>query len=336
MNSMERVVAALQGNVPDRRAFTMTLSLYGAKLTNCPLTEYYTVPELYAKGQIAVVEQCKPDIIFTPFALSLEAQAFGSEIVFLPKSPPNVKKPFIRNPDDIGKIKVPDVDRDQSLSYIRTSTRLLADRFKGTVPICGVLTAPMDLPAIIMGIDNWLEILLFDQEKTSKILSMMSEYFISMANGMFEDGIDFLAVPMMLCNPRLIMEKTITEVIIPKVSMIFAKVKGPIVFHHAGNPIVRYLDLYRQLPNINGFVLDPKDDFNEARKSLGDKMLLLGNLDGPTLDKIKPEHAILSAKKILDDRKEDRHFIFATSSADVAWDTPMETITGIYDLIQKY
>ncbi|MFZ3382916.1 MAG: uroporphyrinogen decarboxylase family protein [Candidatus Methanoperedens sp.] len=336
MNSMERVIAALQGNMPDRRAFTMTLSLYGAKLTNCPLTEYYTVPELYAKGQIAVVEQCKPDIIFTPFALALEAQAFGSEIVYLPKSPPNVKKPFIRNPEDTGKIKVPDVNSDKSLSYIRNSTRLLVDRFKGKVPICGVLTAPIDLPAIIMGVDNWLEILLFDRQKVSEILSVISRHFTSMANGMFEDGIDFLALPMMFCNPKLVIEKTIKEIIIPELDAIFANVRGPIVFHHGGNPIAGYLDIYRQLPNIGGFVLDPRDDFREARKSAGEKILLLGNLDGPTLGKIKPERAILMAKKILDDRKGDRHFIFATSGADVAWDTPMETITGIYDLIQKY
>ena len=336
MTSMERVMAALQGDIPDRRAFTMTLSLYGAKLTDCPLPEYYSVPQLYLKGQTAVVEQCKPDIIFTPFALALEAQAFGSEIVFLPKSPPNVKKPFIKNPDEIDNIKLPDVDSDKSLSYIRNSTRLLAERFKGTVPICGGLTAPMDLPATIMGVDNWLEILLFDPDKTEQIFSMMSEYFVSMANGMFEDGIDFLALPMMFCNPRLVTEKMIAELIIPQLSEIFAKVKGPIVYHHGSNPIAGYLDHYRQLPNIAGFVLDPKDDFNEARETLGENTLLLGNLDGGTLSKIKPERAILMAKKILDDRKDDRHFIFATTGADVGWDTPMETITGIYDAIQKY
>ena len=84
MTGMERVIAALHGAGADHRAFTMTLSLYGAKLTSCPLNEYYTIPEQYLKGQMAVAQQCRPDIIFTPFALALEAQAFGSDIVFLP------------------------------------------------------------------------------------------------------------------------------------------------------------------------------------------------------------------------------------------------------------
>jgi uroporphyrinogen decarboxylase len=335
MTSMERVVAALQGTSADKRAFTMTLSLYGAKLTDCPVTEYYTRPDCYLKGQIAVAEQCRPDIIFTPFALALEAQAFGSDIIFLPKYPPNVKKPFIRNPKDIDKIRVPDMDQDERLRYLRTSASLLCDHFKGW-PICGVLTSPMDLPAIIMGADNWLELLLFDRERASAVIAMMSEYFVKMANGLFDSGINFLAMAMVFNNPRIILQKTIEEVIVPALADMFGKLKVPVVFHHGGNPLAAYLHLYRSLPNIAGFVLDSRDDFTEARKIVGDKVLLLGNLDGPSLGKISTARAIEKAHNILDDRVEDRHFIFATSAADVAWDTPIETITGIHDLMQLY
>jgi uroporphyrinogen decarboxylase len=333
---MERVVAALQGTEADRRAFTLTLSLYGAKLTDCPLPEYYTSPDRYLQGQIAVYDQCRPDILFTPFALAPEAQAFGSEIFYLHKSPPNVRKPIIRDPLEIGKIAVPDIKSDAGLLYLQTSARLLADHFKGTVPICGVLSSPLDLPSVIMGVENWLEILLFDREKASAVISLMSEYFIAMANSMFDNGINFIAMPMMFSNPRLVFEKTVKEIVVPALDDIFSRLKGPVVFHHGGNPLAGHLPLYRTIRNICGFVLDPRDDFSEARHHAGENMLLLGNLDGPTLGFITPAHALERAKKILDDRKDDRHFIFATSSADVAWDTPMETITGIYDLVQQY
>lgn len=336
MTSMERVVAALQGTEVDRRAFTMTLSLYGAKLTGCPLTEYYTSPEKYLRGQIAVYDQCRPDILFTPFALALEAQAFGSELVYLQKSPPNIKKAFIRNVGEIEKTKVPDIGGNEGLLYLRSSARLLADRFKGEVPICGVLTSPLDLPAIIMGVENWLEILLFDREKSAAVIALMSEYFVSMANNMFDSGVNFIAVPMMFSNPKLVFEKVVREIIAPALAEIFSKLKGPVIFHHGGNPIAGCLPLYCNIPNIAGFCLDPHDDFDEARKNVGVSTLLLGNLDGPRLGLVTTAHALETTKKILDNRKDDRHFIFATSSADVAWDTPIETITGIHDLIQHY
>lgn len=336
MTSMERVIAALQGTESDRRAFTMTLSLYGAKLIGCPLTEYYTSPDRYLEGQIAVFDQCRPDILFTPFALAPEAQAFGSEIFYLHKSPPNVRKPFIRNPGEIEKIKVPDIGRDKGLRYLQSSARLLSEHFKGTVAICGVLASPLDLPAVIMGVENWLELLLFDREKASAVISLMAEYFVTMANSMFDNGIHFIAMPMMFSNPRLVFEKTVTEIVVPALTDIFSKLKGPVVFHHGGNPLAGYLPLYRTIPNIAGFALDQRDDFSEARKNVGDDTLLLGNLEGPTLGLVTTEHALERAEKILEDRKDDRHFIFATSCADVAWDTPMATITGIYNLMQHY
>ncbi|NVN91462.1 MAG: uroporphyrinogen decarboxylase family protein [Desulfuromonadales bacterium] len=336
MTSMERVVAALQGTVADRRACAMTLSLYGAKLTGCPLTEYYCDPHSYLKGQIAVAEQCSSDILFTPFALALEARAFGSELVSLQKSPPTVRKPFIRNPDDIGKIRVPERGSDKGLLYLQASARLLVEHFNGTVPVCGVLTSPLDLPAIIMGMESWLEILLFDRERALTVISLMSEYFVAMANSLFENGINFLALPMMFTNPQLVFQKTIEELIIPALAKMFAQLKGPIVFHHGSNPLVGYLPLYRTLPNVAGFVLDQRDDFTVARKEIGENVLLLGNLEGPTLGKISPGLAMEKTRTILDNRKYDRHFIFATSSADVAWDTPLETIRGIGELVRQY
>ena len=336
MTSMQRVVAALQGKSAGKRAWTMTLSLYGAKLTGCPLPEYFTRPERYVQGQVAVAEQCRPDIIYTPFALALEAQAFGSEIVFIPQNPPNVKKPFIRKPDEIEKVKVPDINRQAGLRYLRTSARRLADNFKGTVPVCGVLTSPMDLPAIIMGVEGWLELLLFDRQKTLTMIALMSDYFVNMANDMFASGVNFLAMPMMFTNPQLVFEKTIDELVVPALADMFARLKGPVVFHHGGNRLVPYLHHYRTLPNVAGFVLDSRDDFAQARKIVGENVLLLGNLDGPCLGKLSPARAVEKARTILDNRKADKHFIFASTAADVAWDTPLATITGIHALMAPY
>lgn len=334
MTGMERVLAAFSGTGADRRAFTMTLSLYGARLTDCAVTDYYTRPECYAAGQEAVSRQFGPDILFTPFALALEARAFGTGIHFPDKHPPYVKKPFIRNAGDIDRLRIPDAGSDKDLSFLQASARQMADRFKGTVPICGVLTSPMDLPAAILGVDNWLELLLFNSEKATFVIQRMSEYFIPMANRMFDSGIDFLAIAMVFNNPRIVFEKIIREIIVPAMAEMFGKLKGPVVFHHGGNPLARHLALYRSLPNIAGYVLDSRDDFAEARSIVGDKVLLLGNLDGPSLARISTKKAMEKTRTILKDRENDPYFIFATSAADVPWNTPLSTLTGIREMME--
>ncbi len=92
MNSMERIGAVLAGKPTDRRAFTLTLSLYGARLIGKSAADYFGDPELYAAGQRAVVNLCEPDILFGPFALALEAQAFGATVELF-----SIRRPFREN-----------------------------------------------------------------------------------------------------------------------------------------------------------------------------------------------------------------------------------------------
>jgi len=66
MNSMERIGALFTGTPMDRPPFTLTLSLYGARLIGRSCASYYSDPDTYAEGQRAVVELCSPDIIFSP------------------------------------------------------------------------------------------------------------------------------------------------------------------------------------------------------------------------------------------------------------------------------
>lgn len=336
MTSMERVLAALRGEPSDRRAFTMTLSLYGAKLTGCSMEEYFTNPQKYLDGQIAVSQQCKPDILFAPFALALEAQAFGSEILFLDKQPPNVCKLKIRNPADIGLMKIPNSDSDEGLRFLLEAAKLMAGHFTQNCPVCGVLTSPLDLPALIMGVENWLEILLFDRQKAVAVVATMLDYFVDMANKMFENGVSFIVMAMVFCNPQILLDTIVVDFIVPSLMTIFSKVKGPLVFHHGSVPIAKYLPMYLNLPNVAGFVLDHRDSLDAARSATGENRLLLGNMDGPTLGKMSTANAIDKARRILENRRTDRHFIFATSGADVGWDTPLETITGVGDLVGCY
>jgi len=92
---------------------------------------------------------------------------------------------------------------------------------------------------------------------------------------------------------------------------------------------------YTTLPNVAGFALDPRDSFADARTKLGSDRLLLGSLNGLTLNAGATEELCKKVTNILDDRSADPHFIFATSGADVPLSTPPERIKAVADLIQS-
>lgn len=336
MTSLERVLLALQGKPQPSPPFTLTLSLYGARLIGCPLSEYYRRPERYLEGQEAVIDLCRPDIIFSPFALTLEAEAFGGELKFLPDNPPNTRKPAVRSADDFIRLPLPDVDSHSSLLYLRESTRLLAGRYRGDRAICGVVSASVDLPAMIMGIDQWIETLLFAPEKAVAILEKAHCHFVALANALLADGANFIALPTMFTNPQLLYPQLIDEVILPAFARSLAEVKGPIVFHHGGNPMVPSLGDYLALPNVAAYAVDHRDSLAEARRILGSDRLLLGNLNGPTLSRTSMDAVLSKVAQILDDRRGDPCFIFATSGADVPFDTPPVLLHAIATKIQSF
>ena len=251
--SLDRVLAALAGKPQPRPPFTLTLSLYGARLTGCPLTEYYRKPERYAEGQEAVLDLCSPDILFSPFVLTLEAEAFGSELKFLPDNPPNIRKPAVSSADEFISLPLPDVDSHPSLLYLRECVRHLAKKHHGKAPICGIMTASVDLPAIVMGIDMWIETLIFAPEKAAAILEKTHLHFVRMANALLADGASFIGLTTVCTNPRILFQKMIDTVILPALERSFREVKGAIVFHHGANPMVPLLKNYLTLPNVVSF-----------------------------------------------------------------------------------
>lgn len=336
MTSLERVLLALQGKPQPMPPFTLTLSLYGARLIGCPLSEYYRRPERYLEGQEAVVDLCRPDIVFSPFALTLEAESFGSELKFLPDNPPNIKKPAIRSADDFILLPLPDVDSNPSLLYLRESVRLLAEKYRGRRAICGVVTASVDLPAIVMGIDQWIETLLFVPEKAVTILEKAHRHFVALANALIADGANFIAIPTMFTNPQILYPKLIDEVILPALARSLVELKGPVVFHHGGNPMVPTLGDYLSLPNVAAYAVDHRDSLAEARRILGPNRLLLGNLNGPTLSRLPMDTILSKVDQILDERRGDSSFIFASSGADVPFDTPPPLLQAIATKMEAF
>lgn len=335
MKSIERIMSAMTGSTPDYQPFTLLLSLYGASLLKCDTRDYYRDPNLWFEGQKAVVEHFDPDIMISPFSLPLEAEAFGSEIIMLNKFAPNVRKPIIKELSDIDKIQMPDCDNSPSLHFMIKTSALLAQSFQGKKAIASLIPSPVDLPGVLMGAEMWVDTLLFYPKEVEKILKITTEHFVRLGNTYLQNGTTFLVVSANFANPTIITEK-IFNFLLPHLQNAFSQIKGPIVVHHGGCKIVPFIDRYATLPNVAAMVIEHAESFAKAREIVGDKMVLMGNIDGPNLINLSPESAKEKTLKILNDRKNDRHFIFASSNADIAYDTPIETIMAVVDTIKQW
>jgi uroporphyrinogen decarboxylase len=335
MNSLERVLAAVTGDNADYQPFTMLLSLYGASLIKSNTFSYYRDPEIWFKGQQAVVEAFDPDIVISPFSFPIEAEAFGSELVFLDNYAPNVRKPIIRNLSQIDQLPDPDFEVSPSIQFLLKGNQLLSENYKGTRAIASPIHSPADLPALLMGIEMWIDTLLFHPESVERIMQKTVDHFVRLGNKFLANGTTFLIVPVNFTNPMMITEKIFSR-LLPYLQEAFSQIKGPIVIHNGGCKIMDFIDRFCKLPNVIALVLEPSENFNEARSIIGENTVLMGNFDGPNFAKLTTEKAKENTLKILDDRKHDKHFIFATSNADIPYETPVERIKTVVETIRNF
>ncbi len=336
MNSTERIMATLAGKPLDRRAVAPVLGLYGARLTGCPLDQYYTDPAAYARGQSAVREAFQPDALCAPLAFASIGAAFGSELVFLDTEAPNIRRPAIQTADEWDLLVPPDPDTDPRLLYFRDVIRLMAAEHKNEVPIAMVIPIPADIPAVVMGLETWLETVLFDPARAERVMEKVIPFYVRLVNGFFAAGATFVVMPSGFASPTIVMRETVANFTRPILASVLAQLHGPVVLHNVGAPLLAHLDLLTGLTSVVGFIMDQRDDLALARRVVGPDSVLFGGLDCSKISRMTAAEVEDRCRAVLEERRHDPRFILGTSGPDVVWNTPPENIHAMLKAAESF
>lgn len=329
MNSAERVMGTIKGETVDRRPVGAVLCMTGAKLAGCSLETYYNEPERYVEGQRAVVEKYEPDILLSPLCVAHEAKAFGCEIRYFNNNPPNITKRAIASAKEIGNLKIPHWDEDPGLLYIRESIRRLSQAYHGQIPLGAVWMEPMDMLANALGLETYMELMLFNKSAFDDIMNQMIDFCVGYGNAMLQDGADLLINFGSLLNQASITRGMAETIALPILERIYPQINGGILLHAGGYKMESFMDLYTQLPNLLGFVIDSKDSLSRSRLAAGRDKVILGNIEGPHLDIWTPDQIHKICTRMLTEMSEDKHYILVASAADIPYDTSEAQIQAL-------
>jgi uroporphyrinogen decarboxylase len=337
MNSTERVLATIEGKPVDRRPVVILLSLYGAGLIDCPLEEYYTNAGRYVEGQLAVRETFAPDVLSVPFLLTAEGEAFGSQLTLRRDNPPIFERPVLKADDAWDKLPIPDVDSSPRLVFIRESLRRLVREARGEVPVIAFALSPADLPIMLLGLEPWLKTVLFNETKARQLIDVTLSFFIRWTRALFQDGAAMVVVPQAFTNPLIVTADIAKRLSIPALKEALTQVNGHFVLHNVGQPILPFLELYRDaaIGNVIGYVLDPADSFVRAREILGPEPVLMGNFDAPSLNTRSAKAVFEACISLLLERRDDSRFILSTAGPDVPLSTPAENISAMVEAVRN-
>lgn len=333
MNSLDRILATLHNQSTDRPPFLLNASLYGARLTGASLEDHYAQAAIYAEGQQAIRETFAPDLLTSPFLVPALGEAFGSRASLRRKQPPTISTFAADSAEGLLKLPLPDVDSHPRLLYLRESIRDLATRYAGEVPIFGILVSPSDIPPLVIGLEAWIDALLFQPDVARAVLDRVTPFAVDLGKAMLADGATGVALTANLANTTIVTDRVAETLTLPALRACLAELPGPVILHHGGCPLLAQLARFKGLPNVVAYVLSAGEDLGEARRMLGPGPVVMGNLDGPVFADLQPADVQKQCERAFSQRGDDRQFILCTSGADVRFDTPPACLEAITEAV---
>lgn len=316
MTGMERLLAAINGTLADRIPVFCNLLDQGAKELGLSLEEYYSSGEYVAEAQLKMRAKYGYDCLWSLFYVGKEAELLGCrKIIYAKDGPPNVGEMVIKKYEDIGRLQVPDdIASHPAFAEELKCLRILKAEAGGKYPICAYLTASMTLPAILMGIEKWLQMLMLGPyDLRDELLAKCSAFFQKQAAAYRAAGADVLVYSNPFGSTDFIPRKFFDELSIPWM----ARDLGPggtsgIVYYCGSARFNNVIEAVISRLGIGVFYLSPMDDIAEGKRLVAGRGLTCGVINDIMLLKWSEEEIRTEVRRMVEAGKPGGKFLFGT------------------------
>ena len=316
MTGMERLQALLSGQRPDRIPINVNLVDQGARELGLSLQDYYAKGERVAEGQLRMRAKYGYDLLLGMFYSALDAELMGCrQLIYATDGPPNVGHLVIKKPDDIRKLTPPaDLYSHPRFHELASCIKTLKQESAGQWPVVGVVTASFSLPAMLMGVGAWLDLLLNGDAILRELLLQKCAAFASdKILALREAGADLIIYTNPLASATFILPAQFRQLALPW-TLKDLEQNGPngIVFFNGGGVINPILADLKKHSGIGAYYLNPFDDIAEARQLLGPEPLIVGAINDIKLIDWTPEEIEQDVERIMLAGNKAGNFIFGT------------------------
>ncbi len=283
ITGMDRLAAAIAGRAADRIPVFCNLLEQGAAEVGVSMRAFYQSPDLVAEAQLKMQARYGHDNVWSLMYVGKEAEMLGCrDILYADDGPPNVADFILKSPDDIDRLTIPDDLFDHpGFADSRRCTEILRAEVGGKTPICAYVTASMSLPALLMGMDKWLELLLMGPfDLRDRLLAKCSDFFIREIDAYRKAGADILVYSNPFGSTELLPMAMIRDLAMPWMERDLAPggVDG-VVYYCGSARFNKVIDLVIERLGIRAFYLSPLDDVAAGKKAVAGRGLTFGVID---------------------------------------------------------
>ena len=301
MNSIERIMKAINFETPDRVPVIPQVFGHAAIISKVPLHDYIRDGELLARCQINALQRYKYDAVFALMDVCVETEAMGSILDYKKDHYPLIKKWVLSNTTDFDLLSIPDPYQAKRMPELLKAVEILKDQLSNEILIVGCVLGPMTLTGQLLGAENALYLAIDEPETFSRILDFSKKVSIKFGLAQIDAGVHLPVVFEPFGSPAVVPHQFFREFILLHLKEIFSAFKkaGAAAnwLHtagHTGSILPYYPEIGVDIADFDYYV-NPLD----AQKLLP-KTCLDGNIKSLSFIEETPIEILKESQKLLD------------------------------------
>ena len=318
----------------DKKIPLPILSFPSVSLLNITVKELIENAHMQAKGMKAVADRNLSAAAVSMMDLSVEAEAFGSEVRFSIDEVPTVIGAIADTMEKAESLKIPKVGDGRTAIYvdaIKKAKELITDR-----PVLAGIIGPFSLAGRLIDVNEAFIKCYEDPELLHLVLKKSTEFLIDYAKAFKLAGADgiIMAEPLAgLLSPDLAEE--FSE---PYVKAVFDAVKNDefaVIYHNCGDCTIFQIESILRT-NASAYHFGNAIKMSEMMPHIPSNVIAMGNVDPTTQFKNgTPESIKAETKRIMAECAEYKNFVIS-SGCDIPPSTPWENIDAFFKAAEEF
>ncbi|MFN8587351.1 MAG: uroporphyrinogen decarboxylase family protein [Candidatus Eisenbacteria bacterium] len=316
ITGLDRLGAALRGEPSDRFPVFVNLIDQGAAELGLSPEEYFSRGDLVAEAQVRLRAKYGHDNVWSLFYVGKEAELLGChKIKYALDGPPNVEDFVIREWDDIARLTVPErVEDHEAFVESARCLHLLRAEAGREAAICAYVTSTMTLPALLMGMDRWMELLfLGPPDLVEALLAKCHDFFVKEVAAYRAGGANVIVYSNPFGSADIVPMSFFRQRSLPWIERDIAAIGTDGVVYYCGMAALnRTIPDVLEKTGIGVYYLSPFDDIAKGREIIAGRGLTCGVINDIALIDWTPEQVDREVARMIAAGRPGGKFLFGT------------------------
>ncbi|MDI9371144.1 MAG: methylcobamide--CoM methyltransferase MtbA [Synergistaceae bacterium] len=335
ISSMDRVLTALSLKEPDRVPWFPLLTMIGARELGLSIKEYFSKGSNVAEAQLRMREKFGHDCLYSFLHASAEVEAWGGETIYYDEGPPNCGMPPLTDQELIMSLRPPRVKDSPSLLKTLDAIRLMKEKVGDEVPILSVVISPFSLPAMQMGLENYLILLHERPDLFARLMELNEEFTVEWGRAQVEAGSTAVVYFDPISSPTILPSERYRETGFHIAKRTISRIGGPVAMHFASGRSIPILDYVLQT-GVGVLSAGCEEDLGELKRLTEGRIALVGNLNGLEMRRWSPAKAEEEVKSAIAAAGRGGGFILSDSHGEIPWQVSDDVILAMGEAVRRW